>query len=238
MTSSSLIFSVRGDSYTYPVSARDKLMLTRAVAREGKPYDAVTWALLQRFAWLYPSGAYNTLADLVEAYAQPINPKWFPNGTKHKAAVRRAKSESQREQLEDRAERRQDYADATYDEIDEKYKNVVDSILSGNVTSPVLGAVHYIASQTTSDASEPEARQDQKDMADERKDLKNPIFTSTAKQGTNWFFDVRGSDKLSIDILDSLPNEDIVSLGKQNITAVVYILTGVAAGKLAEQLKT
>lgn len=237
MISSSLLFSVRGDDYTYPISARDKLVLTRAVAREGKPYDAVTWALLQRFAWLYPSGAFETLADLVEAYAQPINPKWFPSGAKHKAAVRRAKTEAQKEALEDRAERRLDYADATYDEIDDKYKNVVDSILSGDKSSPVLGAVHYRASTSGAD-SETEARRDQLVFAENRSDLKTPIYVSSAKRGTNWFFDVSGSDKLSLDILDSLPNEDIASLGKQNITAVVYILTGVAAGKLAEQLKT
>ena len=237
MTSSSLVFSVRGDNYTYSISAKDKLVLTRAVAREGKPHEAVTWALLQRFAWLYPSGAFNTLAELVEAYAQPINPRWFPQGDKHKSAIRRAKTEKQKEQLEDRAERRLGYAEATYDEIDEHYKNIVDAILSGNVASPVLGAVHYIASQTTPDASEPEARKDQKELSDERKDLNNPVFTSTAKRGTNWFFDVRGSDKLAVNILDSL-EKDIVTLGSQNLTAVVYILTGVAAGKLAEQLKS
>ncbi len=235
MTSSSLLFSVRGDNYTYPITARDKLVLTRAVAREGKPYDAVTWALLQRFAWLYPSGAFETLAELVEAYAQPINPKWFPSGAKHKAAVRRARTEAQKEALEDRAERRLDYADATYDEIDEKYKNVVDSILAGNKASPVLGAVHYRASTSNAD-TETEAKREQLVFADNRSDLNNPVYTSTAKRGTNWFFDVRGSDKLAVDILDTI-EEGVASLGKQNITAVVYILTGVAAGKLAEQLK-
>jgi hypothetical protein len=236
MTSSSLVFSVRGDDFSYPVSAKDKLVLTRAVAREGKPYDAVTWALIQRFAWLYPSGAFETLADLVEAYAQPINPKWFPSGAKHKAAVRRARTEAQKEALEDRAERRLDYADATYDEIDEKYKNVVDSILAGNKASPVLGAVHYRASTSDAD-TETEARRDQLVFAENRTDLKNPVYTSTAKRGTNWFFDVRGSDKLALDILESIPGE-IAKLGSQNLTAVVYILTGVAAGKLAEQLKS
>ena len=236
MISSSLVFSVRGEDFIYPISPRDRLVLTRAVAREGKPYNAVTWALIQRFAWLYPSGAYSTLADLVEAYAQPINPRWFPSGDKHKRAVARASNQAQRDKLEDRAEHRLDYADATYDELDNKFITLVEAVLSGNVASPVLGAVHYIASQTTADASEPEARQDQEDLANERKDLKNPVFTPTSKRGTNWFFDVMGSDKLSVGITDSLPNE-IVSLGSQNIVAVVYILTGLAAKKLADQLK-
>jgi hypothetical protein len=47
--------------HQYKQTEADLLWLARAVAREGKPYDAVAWTLLQRFALLYPM--YPTLAE-------------------------------------------------------------------------------------------------------------------------------------------------------------------------------
>jgi hypothetical protein len=239
----SLNITRKGEQYPYVITPKDKLDLTRAVAREGKPYDAVAWSLLQRFGWLYPTGQYETLSEFIRAYAQPINPRWFPNGDKHLARIRNLKrkgaSSTRIDEEEDRAERRVDFASATYDDIDNKYISLVDGILSGSITNPVKGAVHYIASMAPPNVSEDAARLSQKNYAKERTDLRNPIFVKSSQRGYNWFFDVSGSDKLGLAILEEMaPSKNFVNLGTKEdpVFAIVLFLYGAAAAKLAKEL--
>lgn len=73
-----------------PISNEDLLWLSRAVEAEGAPQALVAQTLLNRWAWLHDvmPHAYPTLASLVRAYAQPVNPRWFVTGDRHLEAVR------------------------------------------------------------------------------------------------------------------------------------------------------
>lgn len=64
----------------YKVTAEDKLWLLRAVHAEGKVHSEVAEALVNLFAATRARGVTQSLERLVRAYAQPVNPRWFPDG--------------------------------------------------------------------------------------------------------------------------------------------------------------
>mgnify|MGYP007063403786 CR=1 FL=1 len=93
-----------------PVGARDRLVLLRAVQAEGAPRPWVAQVLVNRAAWLNSRDpqTWPTVARAVEAYSQPINPRWFPAGDKHAAHVR-GMSPAARQVAEKQARRRRDW---------------------------------------------------------------------------------------------------------------------------------
>lgn len=243
----SLYFKRKGEEYNYRLSNKDILNLLRAVAHEGKPYNGVTWSLLMRFAWLYPSGNYDTLSEFVKAYAQPINPRWFPDGDKHKAHIRYLKRRFSGDKLqelideaEDRAERRVDYSNQELDEIDDKYKNVVYKILKGTESNPIIGAVHYIASRAPRGATENQAKQAQKEYAEKYNHVNKPVFYDSSKLGNNWFFNVRGSEKFNVIPYEDYEPEIVIPGTKtkpeSDAIALVFILSGAAVAKLLKEI--
>ena len=144
-----------GKAYSAPLSASDVLTLAQAVDHEGAPQNGVLWALVQRWAWLRSGGAgsnlvdaYPTLGGLVRAYAQPINPRWFPNGDLHLARVR-ALEKAGRQQAADwereKAERRPGYARQGWDDFKDSTVDTVGAWARGRLSNPVPGAVHYWA---------------------------------------------------------------------------------------------
>lgn len=66
----------------YAVTGEDWLWLLRAVQAEGAPRDRVARALVNLFARTRAKGGKASLADLVRAYAQPVNPLWANGGAK------------------------------------------------------------------------------------------------------------------------------------------------------------
>lgn len=77
-------------SAPYVVTPEDELWLLRAVQAEGPNYEMVARALVNLFALGRSLGSTRTLADLVRAYAQPVNPKWAAQGTQAQVARRAA----------------------------------------------------------------------------------------------------------------------------------------------------
>lgn len=147
---SKLVWSYKGHSYSLPFAASDILQLARAIEQEGAPQEGVAWALLQRAAWLTSQGQRVNLGALVSAYAQPINPAWFPGGAKHEAEVTRLQNNGDFEGAKAeiaRAAKRPVNASLEWAEISPGVKVLVESILSGASTSPVPGAVHYWATR-------------------------------------------------------------------------------------------
>jgi hypothetical protein len=153
-----LVFVTRGNNKTvrYILTNEDYLTLLRAVEFEGEPRDGVAWTLLQRFAFLYPQ--FRSFTDFIRAYAQPINPLWFPNGVKHVDWVRTLVSKGKTAEAEDekrRAAKRVQYAATPLEKISSTTKDVVDTVFNLGV-SPVPGAVHYraptIAAKTVDEA--------------------------------------------------------------------------------------
>lgn len=64
----------------YTPTADDRLWLLRATAAEGQPVDTVPRVLVNLFMLQRAGGSAQSLATLVRAYAQPVNPRWYPNG--------------------------------------------------------------------------------------------------------------------------------------------------------------
>jgi len=144
------VWQWRGAFYQLPVTPSDILMLARAVDSEGYPREGVAWALIQRAAWLNTNGKKISLGKLVEQYAQPLNPLWFPTGPKHLAEVARLQrlgdiAGAATEQ--NRALLRPAKAKKLWHELGAETRQVITDIMVGKSQSPVTGATHYWASR-------------------------------------------------------------------------------------------
>jgi hypothetical protein len=71
-------------------SPADRLWLMRAVQAEGEPRRAVAEALVNLYALHASKGGASSLAEIVRAYAQPVNPRWFESGDLFRAALEKA----------------------------------------------------------------------------------------------------------------------------------------------------
>ncbi len=69
----------------YAPTSQDRLWLLRAVVAEGKPHHDVARTLVNLFMLQRSKGNKQTLSELVRAYAQPVNPRWFADGDKFRA---------------------------------------------------------------------------------------------------------------------------------------------------------
>lgn len=182
-----IAFSTLGNNQKkeYVLSNEDYLTLLRAVEFEGEPRDAVAWTLLQRFAFIYPQ--YDTLTKFIQAYAQPINPRWFPTGDLHKARVHKLTEAKRVQEVEDelkRASRRVHYGTTPIEKISRATRDVVDPIFLGGA-SPVPGAVHYRAPTVDTKSAE-EARIARDEFAKKYQLQRVIEYGDPTKQ--NWFF--------------------------------------------------
>lgn len=137
----------------YAPTADDRTWLLRAVQREGQPRRLVAQTLVNRFAWLHSRGHYPTLASFVRAYAQPVNPRWYPEGDLHRAAVSTIQnkpdlsSSQKRDQvaeLEKRAAARRDVV-AVSSRFDPPVVEAVDRALELGAVDLEPGTVHFAA---------------------------------------------------------------------------------------------
>ena len=145
-----LVWQWAGHWYSLPVSASDVLTLARAVEYEGSPRDAVAWTLLQRAAYVRSHGRAVSVGRLVEQYAQPINPAWFPTGQKHldeMARLERLGDAAGARAEQARAELRVTRAKTPWASLSEETRGVIWRAMTGQSKSPIPGAVHYWASR-------------------------------------------------------------------------------------------
>lgn len=123
----------------------DRLWLLRAVEGEGPDQKQVAQVLTNRFLYLrarMPS-AFATLADLVQAYSQPVNPRWMQGGDKWDAAWNRAKTDAQRATLLAQNKRRRAHrARGTFSASTEAA--VTRALTAGSLDIPPT-AVHFAA---------------------------------------------------------------------------------------------
>jgi len=199
-----LIFSKGGVEKRYVLSNVDYLDLLRAVEFEGKPKIAVAWTLLQRFALLYPQ--YSSLSSFIKAYAQPINPRWFPKGDLHQGylALLRSRGDAKGADFENqRAEKRESKASTTMAKIGQDTKLVVDGVFLNHL-SPVPGSIHYHAPLVTTNIAEAVAART-KFAADKKYDVVDygPVLSG------NWFYGNSQSKNFSVFAVF----EDLTSIG-------------------------
>ena len=184
-----------GKDYSYTVTSVDKISLFRACAFEGKPQYAVCWTLLQRFAFLYPK--FKNINSFVKEYVQPINPRWFIDGSKHISYVARLQKQYEGQELIDKlkdAERRailrKKHASA---EIDSKeYISIVENIFDATIESPGGEIIHYCASFASPHITEQEAQKEAIVFGNKR-GMIAVDFGQSFLPGTNWFFKISKS---------------------------------------------
>ena len=184
--------------HEYAATNDDALWLARAVAHEGSPHDAVAWALVQRFALLYPT--YPTVAELVKAYAQPINPRWFPDGDLHAKRLKQLASDPKKQADEiARARRREQYAQTPWDSIPAAARTAALEALEAHGDSPVPGAVHYRASTAPEGSTKKQAYARAQQYAANRPDLAAVVrIPQGYGRGVNWFFMAPSSQTLRL----------------------------------------
>ena len=138
---------VTSRGHELPWTAADALWLRRAVEREGEPREWIAQALVNRWALLRDQGGgqYPTLTSLVRAYAQPINPRWFPDGDLHLAqlAAHAPRGAAHRADMIARAERRE-RDDSTRKIFRPETEAAVARALRGPITLPA-GVTEYAA---------------------------------------------------------------------------------------------
>lgn len=129
--------------------ADDRLWLLRAVEAEGPPQDLVAQTLVNRWAFLWDTtpAKYTRLYEYVRAYAQPVNPAWFPDGRLHLQALAKL-ADAEKPAAIARAEKRRD-VHSTRTQFSPATTVAVDQALRGPVTIPA-GALHYAAASTPS----------------------------------------------------------------------------------------
>jgi hypothetical protein len=126
-----------GDAYV--VTAHDVLWLSRAVEAEGSPREIVACALVNAFVLLYRRRVYNTLAEFVRAYSQPINPRWFLGGdllAKETERLRRLGRESEADAQESAA-RKREHVHATRTQFGAKTREAVARALASSWRSDI-----------------------------------------------------------------------------------------------------
>lgn len=71
--------------HAYEITPEDLIWLKRAVEHEGAPQESVANTLINLFTmlWTLKHSKFRDLKTLVQAYASPVNPSWFPSGQKH-----------------------------------------------------------------------------------------------------------------------------------------------------------
>jgi hypothetical protein len=178
-------------SVDYELSDRDYITLARAVELEGPPEDAVAWTLLQRFAFLYPR--YSSVAQFVEAYAQPINPNWFPSGAMHLSAVQNLQDAGKLREAElenQRAIRRVANARMPLSSIRGEIRQIIEALFASGSESPYPGSVHYCAptlhTRDITQAAAARAAYAAENRFRAEREVGDP-------RTENWFFSVSGS---------------------------------------------
>lgn len=142
------IVTGRGKSLGW--TSDDRLWLMRAVEAEGEPRDLVAQTLVNRWCWLWDEmpGKYTELWELVRAYAQPVNPAWFPEGKLYQKSVELLSDELKQSAML-RAIKRRD-VHSTRAHFTPNTTTAVDQALHGPIVIPP-GALHYAAATSPRD---------------------------------------------------------------------------------------
>lgn len=131
----------------YTLSDEDVLWACRMVIGEGyHDVNEVLWCMTQRFMRLYGRTNYRTFTQLIQAYSQPINPKWRRDGVFCRPGGRSHEKDSCNPK---RLERRDVLAKATIPSLQKAhpaYAEVIQHVFSwaqGFSENTVPGAIHF-----------------------------------------------------------------------------------------------
>ena len=137
MTIPSRLGRIVSGSYAYQITPDDVLWLARSVHKEGGNPAATVWTYLQRQA---AGRRSSSLASLVLAHSQPVNPKWRADGEFCRPGGEYAGSQyCTPQQLAARAEN----AVRPWGAIPSDIRDVVVSGVTARLSNPVPGATDF-----------------------------------------------------------------------------------------------
>lgn len=131
-----------GDGWSYTLTEQDKLWAARMARYEGGSPDDVLWTMTQYYARPAVHQRYSTFTEAIQAYSQPINPKWRrdglfcrPGGEYHD----RDNCAERRLAVRDTAAR------ISWGELPQEIRDAVSEWFSGRMPNPVPKAVDFAA---------------------------------------------------------------------------------------------
>lgn len=130
---------VSSDGWSYQLTPDDILWLARSVDFEGGTNpSAVIWTYAQRLALVHAS--YPTLASLVRAHSQPVNPKWARDGV----FCRPGGAYADKPQCAEPKLARRDRAQSIpWEEISPRVRDLVTKFSHAELSNPVPRAVDF-----------------------------------------------------------------------------------------------
>lgn len=138
---------VTTDGFRYQITEEDRLWAARAVACEGGGLDgqlAALWTWAARFTLPNFRSRYGTLAALIRAHSQPVNPKWTATGSMCGPGGQYAGSSTycSASQLQRRAL----CAGRSWSAIPAATRDIVDKWVAADLPNPVPRAVDFASS--------------------------------------------------------------------------------------------
>jgi hypothetical protein len=128
---------VTRDGYAYQITPDDVLWLARSVHKEGGNHTATIWTYLQRQA---AGRRSSSLASLVLAHSQPVNPRWRADGEFCRPGGEYAGSQyCTPQQLEARAAN----AVRPWSQIPQSVRDAVVSAVTARTPNPVPNATDF-----------------------------------------------------------------------------------------------
>lgn len=135
-----LIFLMRdGTKGTYQPTKVDYTWMLRAVTSEGPVQAQVAQTLVNCFCYLRSRGYKGSLTDLVRAYAQPVNPRWYIKGDLY------LKSQRAGTAWGDAAARRRERVHSTVDSFTDECFEAVENSLERGLTDVPASCTDYAA---------------------------------------------------------------------------------------------
>jgi len=131
----------------YRITAEDRLWAARASDNEGglDPSDTL-WTWTQRYSLPAFRRRYDTLAKLIKAHSQPVNPIWRRDGSKCVPGSRYYGTDRCSER---RLARRDRAARMSFSETKPEVQRKVDAWAKGQLPNPVPRAVDFADEPTT-----------------------------------------------------------------------------------------
>lgn len=134
---------VSSDGWSYRLTDSDLLWLARSVEFEGGANPAaVIWTYAQRLALPSIRRSYQTLASLVRAHSQPVNPRWGRDGEFCESGGRYADDRLCSPALLARRDRAQSIP---WGEINPAIRNLVLRFAQAQLNNPVPRSVEFAA---------------------------------------------------------------------------------------------
>ncbi len=134
---------VSKDGWSYQITDDDVLWLARSAQYEGGTNTAaVIWTYAQRLSLPSVRSRYSTLASLVRAHSQPVNPKWSRTGEFCAPGGRYHGTEHC---SENRLKRRDEAQTIPWESISERVRDLVVRFARADLPNPVPRSVEFAA---------------------------------------------------------------------------------------------